>query len=973
MSDPEYEQHQDIEKTKCRATSCGKIFSTKSNRDRHEKSTGHTPPPRREARQVPRFDAELSKYCCPLPNCAVKSEYKSCITRHIKAGCKTLSKRKTVDNKMCPHCEASFAQKSNRDRHVKRYHPSAEVVPEDNDVQVPTLDDHVAQVMNVSFVSENGSVLEQSMTMVDDTNHEAPIYEVFEPEIDDNDRDTLVYEAFEPAMNSSFAEERMMTDGQDTPSASVNQVQLSQNPVNSSLYDQTAVHSTNDTGANNLIDVLKELEDRVQQRDTDYEVLFQTKVLNKLKRDIKCRWSKHSAAQYLILAFDDALIDYNFVRWLAKKLELKPCRLQEILKNCRKDFVPRHSFSSTSHQKIYDYWLKDENSIISNDRRNGRDQVRMPEAAYLSKYGKFTDPNIEKEEVILKKKNTAKQYIKAPRRIYTKSLKRMHLDYVAENPDESCSRSTFVKYRPFYIEVPTEREKQSCLCITCQNMHTQLRGINTFRKLEKLHSIDSVTEYLKAQKDSDATSYPERTSTKSVNYHVFESVLESYVKLGVTNTYTRTTRVDKNKPVSELYEDFVGDGERYLYHRSIVDNIKTTLPKIREHFNGTYIEMDFSQNIALKPKDEVQPAHFSGKQQSLHCSIVVDEFGKLTYVYHLSDDTGHDAVFVNEVLEDIFKRWNIRDTTILLKSDNAGSQYKDRYAFALYQQLANKYNVRIIRVYGAAGHGKGLIDAMSSFGVKSILREDIVTMNRWYGNSEKMCEYLREVQPQRTSGEREMIYQDIDPKILDRKRMEKKEHPIAGCMKQHLFEYKPGCSTILYREYLCDCVECLQFNFEKCVKFVESAKQAKPAKSASQPIQPSNSATISYEDECNLDLDEADEGRKAFEFVTVPSFVALVSGDSNEPVYILKVEEKGEATNEKSDEYGHKVVPGDLYLRGNYLKMVRSRSSKLCKFSVIPGDVLVLAGEVFDVFVDIADDLTLEKEVFRELVSRATV
>ena len=93
-------------------------------------------------------------------------------------------------------------------------------------------------------------------------------------------------------------------------------------------------------------------------------------------------------------------------------------------------------------------------------------------------------------------------------------------------------------------------------------MHTQLRGINTFRKLEKLHSIDSVTEYLKAQKDSDATSYPERTSTKSVNYHVFESVLESYVKLGVTNTYTRTTRVDKNKPVSELYEDFVGDGQR---------------------------------------------------------------------------------------------------------------------------------------------------------------------------------------------------------------------------------------------------------------------------------------------------------------------------------------------------------------------------------------------------------------------------
>ena len=41
--------------------------------------------------------------------------------------------------------------------------------------------------------------------------------------------------------------------------------------------------------------------------------------------------------------------------------------------------------------------------------------------------------------------------------------------------------------------------------------------------------------------------------------------------------------------------------------------------------------------------------------------------------------------------------------------------------------ISNKYNVRIIRIYGAAGHGKGLIDAMSSFGVKAILRRDIVS------------------------------------------------------------------------------------------------------------------------------------------------------------------------------------------------------------------------------------------------------
>ena len=57
----------------------------------------------------------------------------------------------------------------------------------------------------------------------------------------------------------------------------------------------------------------------------------------------------------------------------------------------------------------------------------------------------------------------------------------------------------------------------------------------------------------------------------------------------------------------------------------------------------------------------------------------------------------------------------------MIKSDNAPTQYKDKGAFGSMHHLADKYNVTIIRVHGAAGHGKGLIDAILSFGVKNIL------------------------------------------------------------------------------------------------------------------------------------------------------------------------------------------------------------------------------------------------------------
>ena len=98
--------------------------------------------------------------------------------------------------------------------------------------------------------------------------------------------------------------------------------------------------------------------------------------------------------------------------------------------------------------------------------------------------------------------------------VYTKSIKRLHLEYLTVHPSIDCSRSTIVNYRQFYIEVPTEIEKQSCLCIVCQKAHTKLRGIKTFRKLEKLQPMYSVTKYLKSQQAdyADHASYPERSS-----------------------------------------------------------------------------------------------------------------------------------------------------------------------------------------------------------------------------------------------------------------------------------------------------------------------------------------------------------------------------------------------------------------------------------------------------------------------------
>ena len=123
---------------------------------------------------------------------------------------------------------------------------------------------------------------------------------------------------------------------------------------------------------------------------------------------------------------------------------------------------------------------------------------------------------------------------------------------------------------------------------------------------------------------------------------------------------------------------------------------------LKDGFNGKYIELDFSENLAL---------HFSGKQHALYCAIFRP--GDTNFHYHLSNDMKHHPVFVHEVLREWIHHCNINNEDVMIQSDNAPTQYKNRHTFALLQKLANEFNERIIRTYCAAGHGKGTIYAMS--------------------------------------------------------------------------------------------------------------------------------------------------------------------------------------------------------------------------------------------------------------------
>ena len=123
-------------------------------------------------------------------------------------------------------------------------------------------------------------------------------------------------------------------------------------------------------------------------------------------------------------------------------------------------------------------------------------------------------------------------------------------------------------------------------------------------------------------------------------------------------------------------------------------------------------------------------AHFNKDQRTIHCTVAhsFDEDAFNKYIYHFSNDNSHDSQFSFAIVDDLMRN-NDQCLIFCIKSDNFSQQYKSCFVFANWRALAKKYNKTIILYYRVSGHGKGLVDSMSNFGVKGPLWKSIITEN----------------------------------------------------------------------------------------------------------------------------------------------------------------------------------------------------------------------------------------------------
>ena len=161
------------------------------------------------------------------------------------------------------------------------------------------------------------------------------------------------------------------------------------------------------------------------------------------------------------------------------------------------------------------------------------------------------------------------------------------------------------------------------------------------------------------------------------------------------------------------------------------------------------------------------------------------------------------------------------------------------------------------------------------------------------------------------------------------------------CMLGHIFAYQPNSSSVYMREYFCSCSNCLELKFENC----ESLITANFDETVVDLNQCENESSNS-EDECTLDEDfENGNNHNVFDFIILPSYIALITGNMLQPVYILKIFEKGKSSTKMHDKYGHVILPDELYLKGNYLVKNSRKNINKRKFRILDDPVLVTPDE----------------------------
>lgn len=420
-----------------------------------------------------------------------------------------------------------------------------------------------------------------------------------------------------------------------------------------------------------------------------------------------------------------------------------------------------------------------------------------------------------------KKETVTRMKDKMQKRYLLDSMKNLFVSFKRENPDLKCSYTTFTRYRPFYVMLPTVAARETCLC----RMHTNIQYLAVALCKNKVILTSDLNKIITDQVcDENSPScmtgicskcylrkikYDTTKDETIVKYTQWERKIEIVEKLGKKYKVTKNIKEEKQSTGKSLIDEFeikLQEFKRHVYYiKTQYRNYRACIDRLSEEEVALHI--DFSENYNCKHFEEIQSHHFGGSrnQVSLHTGVMYKRGSEnkieVSSFCTVSGNVTHNPAAIWAHLHPILS--SIQESFTEVKiihvfSDGPATQYRQKQNFYLIcNKFFSEYNFKKITWnFFEAGHGKGAADGVGGFLKRTA--DQLVACGQDIPDASKFYFALKDISKIKLH-----FITDEDIKIWTRE-IPENIVPLSGTMKLHqVFSEKKG--VLKYRYLSCFC------------------------------------------------------------------------------------------------------------------------------------------------------------------------
>jgi len=318
------------------------------------------------------------------------------------------------------------------------------------------------------------------------------------------------------------------------------------------------------------------------------------------------------------------------------------------------------------------------------------------------------------------------------KRMLLASLEDTHKKFLAWNPSIDPSFTLLYMLKPEHIVYPTSSGTLNvCVCIAHENTKLKFDG-SKIKELSQNSNIvllsceDCVKQIICSEPTDDC--YVGLCSQCPGTDTLCENILDNFFNANVTevtyrywNPKGRCELTVKTEVVADFVVSFINDLKMYKVHAFVAERQMKGFKIDKESLKDgeVLVICDYSENYTLIFQNEVQAAHWSNIQATVHCSVVyymeqnvLKHFSHVVISPYLKHDVYGVHLFLTKLISHIKSKipWPLK--LITYYSDGAPSQYKNFKNALNVLNHEQDFGVRCKWKYFASGHGKNACDGV---------------------------------------------------------------------------------------------------------------------------------------------------------------------------------------------------------------------------------------------------------------------